>query len=80
MEKGQDVNKAILVGIGVVIAVIVIVGVSATLVTQEQPGTNEVMLEDQAEMKIEKAEETLEPTGGTHYNFTVEETISLGSP
>ena len=80
MEKGHHVNKAILVGIGVGIAVIVIAGISATLVTQEQPGTNEITLEDQVEMKIEKAEETLEPTGGTQYNFTVEETIGLQTP
>ena len=80
MEKGHHVNKAILVGIGVGIAVIVIAGISATLVTQEQPGTNEITLEDQVEMKIEKAEEALEPAGGTQYNFTVKETINLGSP
>jgi len=80
MEKGHHVNKAILVGIGVGIVVIVIAGISATLVTQEQPGTNEFTLGDEVEMKIEKAEETLEPTVGTKYNFTVEETIGLGSP
>ena len=80
MDKGHHVNKAILVGIGVGIAVIVIAGISATLVTQEQPGTDEITLEDQVEMKIEKAEETLEPTVGTHYNFTAEATIGLQNP
>jgi len=76
------VNKAILVGVGVGIALIVIVGISAILVTQEeQPETNKFMLEDKVEVEIEKAtEETLEPTGGRSYNFTVEESFSLGSP
>ena len=80
MEKGHHVNKAILVGIGVGIVVIVIAGISATLVTQEQPGTSEFALKDQVDMKIEKAEETLEPTVGTKYNFTVKESIGLGGP
>ncbi len=80
MEKGHHVNKAILVGIGVGIVVIVIAGISATLVTQEQQVANELTLGDQADMKIEKAEETLEPTVGTKYNFTVKESIGLGSP
>ena len=81
MEKEYPVNKAILVGIGVGIAVIAIVGINAILVTQEQPGTNEFTLGDKVEMEIEKAtEETLEPTSGTKYNFTVEENFSLASP
>ena len=74
-------NKAILVGIGVAIAVIVIVGINAVLVSQEQPGTNQLTLGDKVEIEIEKAtEETLEPTSGKSYNFTVEETFSLASP
>ncbi len=75
-------NKAILVGVGVGIALIVIVGISAIPVTQEkQPVTTEFTLEDKVEVEIEKAtEETLEPTGGTVYNFTVEETFGLSSP
>jgi len=74
-------NKAILVGVGVGIAVIAIVGINAILVTQEQSVTNEFTLGDEVEMEIEKAtEETLEPTGGTKYNFTVEENLSLESP
>ena len=75
-------NKAILVGIGVAIAVIVIVGISAVLVTQEnQSVSNELTLGDEVEIEIEKAtEEIQEPTGGTAYNFTVEETFGLGSP
>jgi len=80
MEKGHHVNKAILVGIGVVIVVMAIVGISATLVTQEQQVANELTLGDQADIEIEKAEETLEPTGITRYNFTVEETIGLSTP
>ena len=73
-------NKAILVGVGVGIAVIVIVGISAILITQE-PETNELTLGDKVEVEIEKAtEETLEPTGGTQYNFTVEESFGLGTP
>jgi len=78
------VNKAILVGVGVGIAVIVVaaVGIYAIPTTQEnQPVANEFTLEDKVEVKIEKAaEETLEPTGGRSYNFTVEESFSLGSP
>ncbi len=82
MEKEYRVNKAILVGIGVGIAVIVIVGINATLVTQEKPPvTDGLMMGDKAEIEIEKAtEETLEPTGGTKYNFTVEESFGLGTP
>jgi len=78
------VNKAILVGVGVGIAVIVVaaVGIYAIPTTQEnQPVTNEFTLRDKVEIKIEKAtEEIQEPTGGTKYNFTVEETIGLGGP
>jgi len=76
------VNKAILVGVGVGIAVIVIVGINAVLVTQEnQPVSNEFTLGDEVEIKIEKAtEETLEPTGGTQYNFTVEGGFGLATP
>jgi len=77
------VNKAIPVGVGIGIAVIVVavVGIYAIPVTQENPpATNEFSLGDKVEMKIEKtAEETLEPTGGKTYNFTVEETISLSA-
>jgi len=80
MEKEYCVNKAILVGIGVGIAVIVIVGISAIPVTQEKPPvTNELALEDEVKIEIKKAtEETLEPTGGTQYNFTVEDSFALG--
>ena len=74
-------NKAILVGVGVGIAVIAIVGINAILVTQEQSVANEFSLGDEVEMEIEKAtEETLEPTGGTKYNFTAEGTFELTSP
>jgi len=69
MEKGHHVNKAILVGIGVGIVVIVIAGISATLVTQEQQVANELTLGDQADMKIEKAEEPLESKNITKYNW-----------
>jgi len=77
------VNKAIPVGVGIGIAVIVVavVGIYAIPTAQEKPpATNEFGLGDKVEMKIEKAtEETLEPTGGKTYNFTVEETISLST-
>ena len=73
-------NKAILVGVGVGIALIVIVGINAILITQE-PETNELTLGDKVEVEIEKAtEETLEPTGGTQYNFTVEDSFGLATP
>jgi len=76
------VNKAILVAVGVGIAVIVIVGINAVLVPQErQTVTNEFRLEDTVEVKIEKAtEETLEPTVGTRYNFTAEGGFGLSTP
>jgi len=38
-------------------------------------------LGDEVDMKIEQAtEEAQEPTVGTRYNFTVTESIGLGSP
>ena len=82
MEKEHRVNKAILVGIGVVIVAMAIVGINAILVDQEKlPVTNDLTLGDNVEIKIEKAtEETQESTGGTYYNFTVEESFELGSP
>ncbi len=75
-------NKAILVGVGVGIALIVIVGISAVLVTQEnQSVSNELTLEDKVDVEIKKAtEETLEPTGGTKYNFTAEGGLGLTTP